>query len=47
MKNALTYGFGISIASSLLTLVIYFLGYHNDLEKMIRARPRFWAHSTG
>jgi len=34
MKNALTYGFGITVASSLLTLVLFFLGYHNDVEKM-------------
>lgn len=35
MKTALTYGIGIAVAGALLTLVTYFLGYHNELEKMM------------
>jgi hypothetical protein len=33
MKTYLLYGCGISIASALVTLVLYSLGYHNDPEK--------------
>lgn len=34
MKISLTYGIGLSVAGALLTLVLFFLGVHNDAEKM-------------
>lgn len=33
MKNYLLYGCGISVASALVTLVLYSQGYHNDPDK--------------
>lgn len=34
MKTYLTYGFGIGVATLLLALVLFFLGYHSDAEKI-------------
>jgi hypothetical protein len=34
MKNYLAYGFVIALAGALLNLVLYFAGYHSDLEKL-------------
>jgi hypothetical protein len=33
MKIYLNHGLGMAIASTLLAFVLYFLGYHNDVEK--------------
>lgn len=37
MKTYLTYGFAIGIVSLLLTLALFFLGYHSDVEKVSAA----------
>lgn len=34
MKTYLTYGSAIGIGSILLTLILFFLGYHSDVEKI-------------
>ena len=34
MKTSLTYGFAMTIASALLTLALYFTGYHSDPAKL-------------
>lgn len=34
MKTYLTYGFAMAIAGALLTLVLYFLGFHSDPAKV-------------
>lgn len=33
MKTYLTYGFAMALAGGLITLALYFLGYHTDLQK--------------
>jgi hypothetical protein len=33
MKLPLIYGLGLSIAGAVLTLILFFLGYHSDLDK--------------
>jgi hypothetical protein len=38
MKTYLTYGFVMAIAGALLTLALYFLGYHSDVEKLSSAQ---------
>lgn len=39
MKIPLTYGTLAAIASSLLTLLLFFLGYHSDASKLSSAQP--------
>ena len=34
MKTYLTYGFGMSMATLLLALILFFLGYHSEVEKV-------------
>ena len=34
MKTALTYGFGMALAGALLTLLLYFTGFHDSPEKL-------------
>ncbi|MBE2214672.1 MAG: DUF4199 domain-containing protein [Opitutaceae bacterium] len=34
MKPYVTYGIGIAVAGALLTLALFFMGVHNDVEKM-------------
>jgi membrane protein DedA with SNARE-associated domain len=34
MKPYVTYGIGVTVAGALLTFALYFLGAHNDVEKM-------------
>lgn len=38
MKLPLTYGFGIAVASTVLALILFFLGYHNDPDKLTTAQ---------
>lgn len=38
MKTYLTYGFVMALAGALLTLVLFFLGYHSDVEKLASAQ---------
>jgi len=38
MKTYLTYGFAMAIAGALLSLVLYFLGYHSDPAKFATAQ---------
>ena len=33
MKTTLTYGFAMALAGGLVTLALFFLGYHTDSEK--------------
>jgi hypothetical protein len=38
MKTYLTYGFAMALAGGLLTLALFFLGYHTDPEKLETAQ---------
>ena len=38
MKTYLVYGFGITLANAVLTLCLYFFGYHTDPEKIESAQ---------
>lgn len=38
MKTYLTYGFAMALAGGLLTLILFFLGFHSDAEKMSTAQ---------
>jgi len=38
MKTSLTYGFAMALAGILLALVLFFLGYHSDAEKLQSAQ---------
>jgi MFS family permease len=44
MKTYLVYGFGMTLASSVLTLALYFLGYHSDAAKLGSAQ---WIITAG
>jgi hypothetical protein len=38
MKTYLTYGFVMALAGALVTLALFFLGYHSDVEKLKAAQ---------
>lgn len=44
MKTYLTYGFAMALGGALLTLVLYFLGFHSDAAKLNVAQ---WIGSCG
>jgi hypothetical protein len=44
MKTYLTYGVSMALASALLTLVLYFLGFHSDAAKLGTAQ---WISNLG
>lgn len=44
MKTTLTYGFAMAIGGALISLVLYFLGFHSDASKLSAAQ---WIGSIG
>jgi hypothetical protein len=44
MKTTLTYGFALALGGALLSLVLYFLGFHSDIAKLQAAN---WIGNIG